>query len=229
MSIEEPDGDAEPPKYTIFKDRRDAGKQLARMLVKYRDQDAVVLALPRGGVPVGLEVALALDAPLDIFVVRKLGVPGQPELGMGAVAPGGIVVLDKETISALHVTSEEVEETLNQERAEMERRLSRFRGGKEMVELRDRTVILVDDGLATGITAYAAICAVRIYQPRKIVLAAPVAALQTARTLAREVDELVSVKTPEKFIAVGIWYDDFEQTTDEEVLSLIAESQLRLL
>src|SRR5437867_4416772 len=204
-----------------FADRHDAGRQLASLLAKYKEERPIVLALPRGGVPVGYEIALALDAPLDVFIARKLGAPHQPELGIGAIAPGGVLVLDHETIRMLGITREEIERIVEQEGAEMERRLRRFRDDRPFPELRDRTVILVDDGLATGVTAYAAVRALRQMEPRKIVLAVPVCAVQTTRALRGEVDDLVCLNAPLDFGAVGIWYKNFEQTTDEEVEKLL--------
>jgi predicted phosphoribosyltransferase len=206
----------------IFEDRREAGVRLAQLLYLYRSEQPIVLALPRGGVPVGYEVARSLDAPFDVYVVRKLGAPHQPELGIGAIAPGGVLVLDQETIRMLGITRGEIDRVVEQERAEMDRRLQRFRGDRPFPDLKDRTVILVDDGLATGVTAYAAVRALREMQPRKIVLAVPVCAAQTARVLSDEVAELVCINAPPDFGAVGIWYKNFEQTTDDEVVRLLA-------
>ena len=204
-----------------FRDRRDAGRQLGQFLLRYRDAAPVVLALPRGGVPVGYEVARALGAPLDVLVARKIGAPSQPELGIGAIAPGGVIVLDERTVAALGVTEAELEAIVARETAEMQRRLARYRGDRPPPELRDRTVIVVDDGLATGVTARAAIASVRLEEPRAIVLAVPVAAPESARAFGALVDDLVVVIMPHDFRAVGLWYEDFEQTSDEEVLDLL--------
>jgi predicted phosphoribosyltransferase len=218
------DEELSPPSRTgaaMFQDRRSAGARLAKDLARYKDENPIVLALPRGGVPVGYEVARALGAPLDVYVVRKLGAPQQPELGIGALAPGDVLVLDNETIRLLGITREEVALVVERERAEMERRLLRFRGDRPLLDLKDRTVILVDDGLATGVTAYAAVQALRTMEPRKIVLAVPVCAVQTARVLRAEVSDLVCLSAPDDFGAVGIWYKNFDQTTDDEVIRLL--------
>ena len=204
-----------------FRDRRDAGRQLGQLLLRYRDAASVVLALPRGGVPVGYEVARALGAPLDVLVARKIGAPSQPELGIGAIAPGGVIVLDERTVAALGVTEAELEAIVARETAEMARRLARYRGDRPPPELRDRTVIVVDDGLATGVTARAAIASVRLEEPQAVVLAVPVAAPESARAFGALVDDLVAVMMPYDFRAVGLWYEDFEQTSDEEVLDLL--------
>jgi len=209
---------------TQFSDRRDAGRQLAALLLKYKDDKPVVLALPRGGVPVGYEIAQALNAPLDVFIARKLGAPHQPELGIGAIAPGDVLILDTETVRMLGITDEEIKRIAESERAEMERRLRRFRGDRPLPDVRGRTVILVDDGLATGVTAYAAIQSLRLSEPAKIVLAVPVCAAQTAQAIASQVEALVCARTPGNLGAVGLWYRDFEQTTDDEVVALLESS-----
>src|SRR5437867_2709849 len=201
-----------------FADRHDAGRQLASLLMKYKDEKPIVLALPRGGVPVGYEIAQALGAPLDVFIARKLGAPQQPELGIGAIAPGGVLVLDTETIRMLGIAQEEIERIAADETQEIERRLLRFRGNRPMPDVRGRTVILVDDGLATGVTAFAAVEALRRMDPASIVLAVPVCAAQTVAALKARSIELVCAKTPQNFGAVGLWYRNFEQTTDEEVI-----------
>ncbi len=205
----------------IFSDRRDAGRQLGVQLGRYKAENPIVLALPRGGVPVGYEVARALGAPFDVYVVRKLGAPRQPELGIGAIAPGGVLVLDNDTILMLGITEQEIERIVAEEKVEMERRLHRFRGDKPTPNLRDQTIILVDDGLATGVTAYAAIQALRQTKPCKIVLAVPVCSTQSASALGAEVEDLVCLKPRPDFGAVGVWYKDFEQTSDEEVVRLL--------
>jgi predicted phosphoribosyltransferase len=207
-----------------FRDRRDAGRQLAQRLLAYADVPGVrVLALPRGGVPVAYEVAFALRAPLDIFLVRKLGVPGQRELAMGAIATGGVRILNEDVVQALGIPEEIIATITAEEQPELERRERRYRGDRPALDLRGRTVIIIDDGLATGSTMRAAVAAVRRQQPARIVVAVPVAAPSTYEALQIEVDELVCVFTPEPFHAVGLWYEDFSQTTDEEIQDLLAQ------
>jgi predicted phosphoribosyltransferase len=208
-----------------FKDRQDAGIKLAERLMPYRRQNPFTLALPRGGVEVGFEVAAALQSPLDVIVARKIGAPWQPELGIGAVAPGGVVYLDERAMNVLGLTSAEIEPYVQREIEEMERRLRRYRGDRPFPGLKDCTVILVDDGLATGVTARAAIRSIRKENPKRIVLAVPVAAFETAYLLRAETDDLVAVETPMDFRSVGLWYDNFDQTTDEEVMSLLREAE----
>ena len=206
---------------TKFRDRGEAGRLLGERLLCYRDSAPVVLALPRGGVPVGLEISRALEAPLDVFVVRKLGAPDQAELGIGAVTQGGVRVLNQRILKYLQVSEEHLERVTRREQAEVERRLKLLRGELPATEIRDRTVILVDDGLATGVTALAAIAAIREYGPLRIVLAVPVCAAQTAEAIGREVDDIVSLKTPSDLQAIGLWYEDFDQVLDDEVVSLL--------
>lgn len=208
----------------LFADRVEAGRQLAARLSRYRDERPIVLALPRGGVVVGHEVARALEAPLDVIVARKVGAPGQRELGIGAIAPGGVEVIDPLTVEMLGIRREQIDAIVAEETAEMTRRIARFRGDRPAPDLRDRTVILVDDGLATGVTARAAIRSIQREQPRRLVLAVPVCAPETAEALRPEVDDLVCVESPPDFIAVGLWYDDFSQTTDDEVLELLGRT-----
>jgi predicted phosphoribosyltransferase len=201
-----------------FRDRTDAGKRLAQKLSAYRSRpDVVVLALPRGGVPVGFEVARALRAPLDVFVVRKLGVPGHEELAMGAIASGGVCVLNDEVVRVLDVPSRVLSEVAAQELQELRRREQLYRDDRPLPELQDRTVILVDDGLATGSTMRAAVAALRKHRPARIIVAVPVGASSTCETIRHEADDCVCVSSPEPFDAVGHWYGDFSQTTDEEV------------
>lgn len=210
---------------TRFRDRREAGRVLARLLGRYAGRDdVVVLALPRGGVPVAYEVAKALAAPLDVFVVRKLGVPGHRELAMGALASGGSLVLDERLIRSLRIGEAAIERTLAAEARELERRELAYRGDRELPELEGKTVILVDDGLATGSTMRAAALAVRKHRPARIVVAVPVAAAQTCNELRADVDEVVCAVTPRAFHAVGLWYDDFSQTRDAEVRELLAQA-----
>lgn len=209
----------------LFKDRTEAGRRLADRLQEFRDENPIVLALPRGGVPVAYEVARALGAPLDIVIARKLGAPGQPELGIGALAPGGVRVLNEEAVKLLGIREAEIEAIAAEEARELERRLRRFRGGRPAPPLRGRTVLLVDDGLATGVTGKAAIRAIRKEGPRRIVFAVPVCASDTARALANEVDALICLEAPPSFGAVGLWYQNFEQTPDDEVLALLERAR----
>jgi putative phosphoribosyl transferase len=205
----------------LFHDRADAGRQLANRLRQFRSVNPLVLALPRGGVPVGYEVARGLCAPLDVLAVRKLGAPWQPELGVGAIAEGGVLVVDAPLVRELGIATSALEEIAEREMAELERRVHVYRGGRPLPAVEGRTVILVDDGVATGSTARAAIRAVREHHPRQLILAVPVIAAETARDLGREVDKLVYLHAPEVFYAVGCWYELFPQTTDEEVASLL--------
>jgi predicted phosphoribosyltransferase len=205
-----------------FRDRAEAGRQLAERLSPYAKRaDVTVLALPRGGVPVAFEVARALSAPLDVFLVRKLGVPGHPELAMGAMASGGIRVLNDDLIRELGIPNAAIEEVAARERIELDRRQQLYRGGRAFPPLRDRTVVLVDDGLATGATMEAAVRAARQESPARVVVAAPVAARETVARLANVADDVVCVATPEPFQAVGLWYEVFDQTSDEEVIDLL--------
>jgi putative phosphoribosyl transferase len=205
-----------------YRDREDAGRRLATELAPYADRDAVVvLALPRGGVPVAFEVARLLHAPLDVLLVRKLGVPGHPELAMGAIASGGVRVLSHDIISQLVVTPEEVEAATTREGVELDRRDRLYRGDRPPTPLAGRTVILVDDGLATGATMEAAIQAVRQSNPARVVVAAPVGAVETCERLRALADEVVCASTPDDFQAVGLCYDRFDQTSDEEVIELL--------
>src|SRR5947208_3466501 len=207
---------------TQFRDRTEAGKLLAAQLAAYANQqDPIVLALPRGGVPVGFEIAQALHAPLDVIVVRKLGVPGQEELAMGAIATGGICILNKDVVQFLNIPDEVIDEITAQELQELERREHLFRGERPAYDVGGRTVILVDDGIATGATMHAAVAAIKQRQPTRIIIAVPTAAPSTCDEFAAEVDELVCVIRPEPFIAVGYWYRQFSQTSDEEVRSLL--------
>ena len=206
----------------VFRDRADAGRHLAARLTAYANRpDVLVLALPRGGVPVAYEVAESLHAPLDVFLVRKLGVPGYEELAMGAIATGGVLVLNREVVQQLHIPYEVIDAIAARERQELERRERAYRGDRPAPSVRGRTVILVDDGLATGSTMRAAIAALRQQQPARIVVAVPVAAPSTCEEFQAEVDEVVCAVTPEPFTAVGFWYEDFSQTTDAEVRDLL--------
>ncbi|WP_435005480.1 phosphoribosyltransferase [Tundrisphaera lichenicola] len=207
---------------TSFRDRTEAGRQLARKLAKYaRRPDVLVLALPRGGVPVAYEVARALEARLDVFVVRKLGVPGNEELAMGAIASGGVCVLDDDIVQALQIPRQVVEATMARELRELERREQEYREAQPPPEVRGRTVILVDDGLATGSTMKAAVTALRQLQPDRIVVAEPTAATETCEDFRHLADECICDITPDPFYAVGLWYEDFSQATDDEVRELL--------
>lgn len=204
-----------------FVDREDAGRRLAHALLPYRDQHPLVMALPRGGVPVGYQVARELGAPLDVVIARKIGAPGQPEFGIGAIAPGGIQMLDEHTLRTFGFTRQQLQPAIQRETEELERRERRFRGDLPYPDLVGKTVILVDDGLATGVTARAAIAFLRQRHPGRLVLAVPVGAPETVRALAPLVDDLVCLETPAYFGAVGAWYQHFEQTSDEEALRLL--------
>jgi putative phosphoribosyl transferase len=211
-----------------FHDRREAGQLLARRLGDYKDRDkVVVLALPRGGVPVGYEIARELRAPLDVYVVRKLGVPWQPELAMGAIAGRGTEVLNEDVVAAYNIPPHVIRAVAEREGRELNRRLQEYRGSRPPLDLCDRTVILVDDGLATGSTMRAAVKAIRQEQPRAVIVAVPVAAAQTCREFQAEADEIICLRTPPDFAAVGYWYEDFSQTTDLEVRELLSDDTTR--
>lgn len=205
-----------------FRDRQDAGVQLATELAAYaNDPTVLVLGLPRGGVPVAYEAARALHAPLDVFVVRKLGVPGHRELAMGAIASGGVRVLNPEVIASLQISAPIIDAVAEYEQKELERQQRAYRGDVSFPNLAGRTVIIVDDGLATGSTMRAAVRAVRQSGPARIVVAVPVGAAETCRSLRDEADEVVCANVPQDFHAVSLWYDEFSQTTDQEVRSLL--------
>jgi putative phosphoribosyl transferase len=211
----------------IYRDRIEAGRRLAERLGGYADRDDVlVLALPRGGVPVAFEVARALRAPLDIFLVRKLGVPGHEELAMGAIATGSVRVLNEDVVRHLGIPGEVIDAVAADELRELERREHAYRGDRPPPNVGGKTVILVDDGLATGSTMRAAAAALRKQQPDRIVVAVPVSAVQTCDEYRMGVDEIVCAMTPEPFHGVGLWYEDFSQTTDEEVQALLARAAL---
>jgi predicted phosphoribosyltransferase len=216
-----------PPK--LFIDRADAGRALAEHLTRYAGRPGViVLALPRGGVPVGFEVAKALGAPLDVFIVRKLGVPGHEEYAMGAIATGGVRVLNEDAVRGLRIPQRMIEEATRREQRELERREREYRGERPPPDVRDRTVILVDDGLATGATMQAAVQALRQQHPARIVVAVPTGSAETCARIAEEADEAVCATTPEPFHAVGLWYENFAQTSDEEVHELLARAEREL-
>jgi predicted phosphoribosyltransferase len=210
-----------------FRDRTDAGQQLALDLLDRHLLSPIVLALPRGGVPVAFEVAAQLDAPLEVFVVRKVGAPLQPEYGIGAVAEGGSVVVDRQAVRALGLSAEALDRLVDAESKEVERRVRLYRGERALPELAGRDVIVVDDGLATGVTAEAALVALRAHHPRSLVLAAPVCAVDTALRLRGKADEVVCTDEPKLFGAVGWFYERFDQTSDDEVLALLARAAAR--
>jgi putative phosphoribosyl transferase len=208
----------------LFKDRADAGRKLAQELPGYGGRtDVIVLGLPRGGVPVAFEVAKALKAPLDIFLVRKLGAPGQKELAMGAIAPGGVRVLNHNVVQALNISDEIIETIAAEEQQELERREQAYRGDRPKPDVRGRTLILVDDGLATGASMRAAVIALRGQEPARIIVAVPTAAPETCEALKGEVDEIVCVATPRPFLGIGASYEEFSQMTDEEVRELLEQ------
>src|SRR4029077_15694013 len=206
-----------------FRDRAEAGQLLGIEVARRLGQrnDIVVLGLPRGGVPVAYRVAQALEAPMDVFIVRKLGVPGHEELAMGAIASGGVRVLNREVLAYAAISQKAIDAVVAREEQELGRREQSYRGARGPLDVRGKTVVIVDDGLATGSTMRAAVAALRKMEPRIIVVAVPVAASQTCEEFRREVDEMICLRTPEPFQAVGLWYDDFSQTTDSEVHDLL--------
>jgi putative phosphoribosyl transferase len=213
-----------------FRNREHAGRVLADHLKHYANRsDVLVLALPRGGVPVAAEVAAALRAPLDVFVVRKLGTPGQPELAMGAIASGGVRVLNDDVLRLVNPTEDAIDRVAESEQRELERREWRYRGDRPFPMLADQVVILVDDGLATGSSMRAAVKALRQHRPGRIVVAVPAAAAETCDEFKDEVDEIICAMTPEPFYAVGLWYEDFSETTDEEVRDRLAQGSRELV
>lgn len=213
----------------IFRNRSEAGKYLATRLANFANRDDVlVLALPRGGVPVAYEVARALHAPLDIYLVRKLGVPGHEELAMGAIASGGVRVLNEDVVRYLRIPKSVIDSVAALELEELERREREYRGNRPEPDVRGKPVILIDDGLATGSTMRAAAEALRQQQPARIVVAVPVSAPQTCDEYRMGVDEIVCAVTPEPFYGVGQWYVDFSQTTDQEVRQLLAKAQAEI-
>ncbi|MEQ8999462.1 MAG: phosphoribosyltransferase [Coleofasciculus sp. B1-GNL1-01] len=206
----------------IFKTRKEAGQRLTSDLKEYANRpDVIVLGLPRGGVPVAYEVARGLNAPLDVWLVRKLGAPGHEELAMGAIASGDTRILNKDVVRSLDVSKQAIDKVAAKEQQELERREKAYRGDLPPLELRDRTVLLVDDGLATGASMHAAAVALRQHDPKEIVAAVPVAAPETCQEFKIKVDKIICSETPQPFYAVGLWYDKFDQTTDQEVRDLM--------
>lgn len=213
----------------LFKNRKDAGKKLAEKLTEYTDRDDIlVLALPRGGVPVAFEAAEKLNAPLDIFSVRKLGVPGREELAMGAIASGGVRVLNETVINPLRIPQKVINAVAEKEQIELERREREYRDALPPPEIKGKTVILIDDGLATGATMRAAALALKKQEPKKLVIAVPVASPETCSEFESEVDAVICAATPQPFYGVGMWYKDFSQTSDEEVKDLLKNRRTAL-
>jgi len=212
-----------------FHDRAEAGRTLAGNLAKYAFRpEVLVLALPRGGVPVAFEVAHALGAPLDVFLVRKLGVPGHEELAMGAIASGGVRILNRDVVNHLRIPDEVIDEVAARELRELRRRERDYRDDRPPPDVRGRVVILIDDGLATGSTMRSAVVALRREEPKRLVVAVPIASPSTCEEFRDEVDEVVCACTPEPFYAVGVWYEDFSQTTDDEVRDLLARASVEM-
>lgn len=208
-----------------YKDRYDAGRKLAEKLILYKDENPIVLALPRGGVIVGFEIAKKLKAPLDVFVARKIGVPFYPELGMGAIAPNGVKVIDNDLIQSLKIPESEVEKMIELETIELNRRIKLYRGSRQPLDLSNKTVILVDDGLATGVTARASILAIKKSNPKRLILAVPVSPPDTADEFRKKVDVFLCLQEPQDFYAVGAYYLDFNQVSDNEVISLLKKAE----
>lgn len=214
---------------TPFRDRTQAGQLLAEKLTKYANlPEVLVLALPRGGVPVAFEVAKTLKVPMDVFLVRKLGVPNQSELAMGALASGGVCFLNEEIIRSFNISQKAIDFVKEQETKELERRKKLYRTNLPEPNFSDRTIILIDDGLATGATMRVAVMALKPHEPKSIVVAVPVAALESLSEFSAEVDEVVSVILPERLLAIGHWYENFSQTTDREVCSLLEQANCQL-
>jgi putative phosphoribosyl transferase len=214
------------PRRSRFRDRREAGRELGTRLAREPFADPVVLALPRGGVPVGYEVAIALNAPLEVFVARKVGAPGHEELGIGAIAEGSDQLVVTKMALGLGLTSRQLELLADRERAELDRRVEKYRRGAPLPDLAGRDVIHVDDGVATGVTAEAALHALREREPNQLLLAAPVCAVDTARRLAATSVRVVCLAVPAEFYAVGVWYEDFSPTSDAEVIDLLHRARV---
>jgi len=212
-----------------FRDRREAGEKLGKELAAYANRsDVIVLGLARGGLPVAFQVAKRLDAPMDVFLVRKLGVPGREELAMGAIASGGIRVVNDDVVRSVGLSEQDIEEVAEREQQELERREKMYRGDRTSPELEGRTIILVDDGMATGASMKSAVQAVKQTRPAAVVVAVPTAAPQTVEEISGEVDDIVCLTTPQPFMAVGTWYEDFSQTSDEEVKHFLERAAEKL-
>jgi len=211
-----------------FKNRVEAGRQLAPLLKEYAAQHPLILGLPRGGVPVAYEVARALGAPLDVWIVRKIGVPWHPEVGVGAVVEGGYSYLNRDILNNIQLSEADLADAVALKRREVAERVELFRGDRGRPSLRGRTVIVVDDGIATGGTVHATITSIRAEGPKTVVFAVPVVAADVARVLEQEVDHLVSLRTPRDLYAIGLWYEDFTQVSDDEVLRLLARARREL-
>jgi putative phosphoribosyl transferase len=204
----------------IFADRKNAGRILAQNLLLFKNNNPVILALPRGGVPVGYEVAKKLDTKLDILIVRKIGSPKNPEFGVGAIAEGGTLLIDKETILSLGISTDLLKNLIEKEKKEIERQLMLYRKGEAITKLKNKTVIIIDDGLATGVTAKCAIKAVKLQQPRKVIFAAPVCAYDTSQSLCKDTETICQI-SPDELQAIGSYYKDFKQVSDEDVLQIL--------
>lgn len=209
----------------MFENRQEAGKKLASELLKYRKENPYVLAIPRGGVPIGYEIAQVLQAPFDVIVVRKIGLSGNPEFGIGAIAEGGVKELDATTIEALGIDEMEIKNAIELEEKELERRVNIYRGDKHLPDLTGRVVILVDDGMATGVSARAAIKAVGKFHPKKIIFATPVCHKDTAESLRSKTVNVFCLAEPLEFMSVGAWYRNFEQVSDEEIINLLKQTR----
>lgn len=208
----------------IFENRQEAGKQLAIKLAKFQDESPIVLALPRGGIPIGFEIAKALHAPMDVLVVRKIGSPYNPELGIGAIAEDNVQVLDESTINLLKISKKELNRAINKQRKEVKRRVTLYRNNNPLPILKNKVIILVDDGLATGVTARCAIAFIKKRKPRQLIFASPVCAYGTVGKFKNLVDNVICITTPVNFAAVGSWYRQFEQVTDEEATKILQAS-----
>ncbi len=205
----------------IFENRTDAGKQLSDKLIRFKGRKAIILALPRGGVPVGHEIANRLDLPLEIIISRKIGAPLNPELGIGAISENDSLVINQSTVDLLGITQKQIQEIISEQKKELERRVMLYRNGRSLLDMSGKSIILVDDGLATGVTAQAAVKALKKQNPKNIIFAAPVCALKSVNQLKREVDAVFCLSSPDDLQSVGIYYRNFDQLTDEEVIKLL--------
>jgi putative phosphoribosyl transferase len=209
----------------VFENRTTAGLELASLLQSYKTMDGIVLALPRGGIPVAIEIAKYLNWPMDVFMARKIGAPFNPEFGIGAIAEGGIIVWDESWVMAVGASKQELDDLVSKEELEIQRRVDAYRGNRRPPQVKNMIVILVDDGLATGVTAQAAIRSLKLQHPKKLVLAVPVCARDTMLRLKSEADEILCVHAPFNFQAVGLWYRNFEQLSDADVIKLLSEGR----